>query len=68
MAFTADQYDRIRAVGDNLDDVWFAMREHSIKPIALRAVQSHKHKVTAKTPYNDRFEEEDASGTFGLHL
>lgn len=62
MAFTANQHDQIRAVGDNWDDLWLAMKERSIKPIALRAIQGHKHKVTAETPYDDRFEEEDARG------
>ena len=66
MAFTAAQYDRIRAVGDNWDELWFAMGEHSIKPIALRAIQDHRHRVTAETPYDARFEEEGARGTFGL--
>ena len=62
MAFTTDQYNQIRAVGDDWDDLWFAMKERSIKPVALRATQGHKHKVTEETPYDDRFDEEDARG------
>ena len=38
------------------------MGELSIKPVALRAVQGHKQKVTDRTPYDHRFEEEDARG------
>ena len=38
------------------------MKEEGRKPIALRAIQGHTHRVTADTPYDDRFEEENANG------
>jgi len=62
LAFTQDQYDQIRAVGHDWDSLWWAMLHREIKPVALRAVQGHKFKVTDETPYDNRFEENDAGG------
>ena len=47
------------------------MEEENLKPLALRATQGWTFKVDESTPYDTRFEEEDARGdsrkTFLLH-
>ena len=62
MAFTAKQMEKISAVGDNWDELWETMSNEHLKPIALRAVQGHNHRVDEHTPYEDRFDEVNARG------
>ena len=62
MAFTAKQMESIAAVEESWDDFWETIAREQLKPIALRAVQGHAHEVTEATPYDQRFDAEDAKG------